>query len=64
MIADIFCCGLGFVIAYKVRFLWQLAIFVATEAMLLIFIRDSLVINVILLIYPMESIRQRQTAGL
>ncbi len=63
-IADILCCGLGFAIAYKLRFLWSLAIFVATEVILLIFIRDSLVINVVMLIYPMESIRQWQTAGL
>ncbi len=63
-LADIVCCGLGFAIAYKLRFLWSLAIFVVTEAVLLLLIRDSLVINIIMLIYPVESIRQWQTAGM
>ncbi len=63
-LADIVCCGLGFAIAYKVRFLWSLAIFVATEAILLFTIRDSLVVNIIMLIYPLEAIKQWQSAGM
>ncbi len=60
-IADIACCGLGFAIAYKLRFIWSLAIFAATETILLITIRDSLIVNVIMLIYPLEAIRTWQT---
>ena len=63
-IADIVCCGLGFGIAYKLRFAWSFALFAATEAILLLTIRDSLVINVIMLIYPLDAIRQWQTAGM
>ena len=63
-LADIACCGLGFAIAYKLRFLWSLTLFVATEAVLLLTIRDSLVVNIIMLIYPLEAIKQWQTAGM
>jgi hypothetical protein len=60
-IADIVCCGLGFTIAYKLRFWWSLAIFVTTETILLLTIRDSLVVNIIMLIYPLEAIKNWQT---
>lgn len=63
-VADIVCCGLGFAIAYRVRFVLSLALFAATEAILLLTIRDSLVVNIIMLIYPIEAIKQWQTAGM
>ena len=56
-IADIVCCAMGFLLAYKLRF-WKSAIlFVATEAILILTIRDSLVINIIMLLYPVEAIK-------
>lgn len=60
-LADIFCCGLGFVVAYKLRFWWSVAVFLTTESILLITIRDSLILNIIMLIYPLESIKAWQT---
>ena len=62
-IADIACCALGFLIAYKLRFWKSLAVFVATEVILLLTIRDSLIINIIMLIYPLEAIKAWQMAG-
>ena len=62
-IADIACCGLGFLIAYKLRFWRSLALFVLTELILIFTIRDSLVLNIIMLIAPIDSIRQWQTGG-
>jgi hypothetical protein len=59
-IADIACCGLGFWIAYKVRFLWATLLFVFTEVVLLFWIRDSLILNVIMLVSPIEAIKQWQ----
>jgi hypothetical protein len=63
-LADIACCGIGFTIAYRLRFLWSLALFTATEALLLLTIRDSLLVNIIMLIYPIEAIKQWQAAGM
>ena len=59
-VADIVCCATGFVIAYKLRFWRLLALFVVTEMILVLTIRDSLVINIIMLIYPIEVIKQWQ----
>jgi len=62
-IADIVACGLGFVIAYKIRFWWSLALFFATELILVLTIRDSLILNIIMLLYPLESIKAWQIGG-
>ena len=62
-LADIVCCGLGFAIAYKLRFWKSMALFVATEAVLIFWIRDSLIINIIMLIYPIEAIKHWQIGG-
>ena len=58
--SDITCCGLGFLIGCKLRFWWSLALFVFTEAVLVLTIHDSLLINVIMLIYPLDAIRRWQ----
>lgn len=62
-IADIACCALGFTIGYKLKFWRSLALFVATEAILILTIRDSLIINLIMLIYPIDAIKAWQTGG-
>lgn len=59
-ISDIVCCATGFVIGYKLRFWRSLMLFLTTEAMLTWWIHDSLIINIIMLIYPMESIKHWQ----
>jgi hypothetical protein len=59
-VSDILCCATGFLIAYKLRFWRSLVLFVATEAVLILTIRDSLVINIIMLIYPIEAIKDWQ----
>lgn len=62
-LADIFCCATGFAIAYKLKFWKSLALFLATEAILIVWIRDSLVINIIMLIYPIEALKVWQMGG-
>ncbi len=61
--ADILCCATGFVIAYKLRFWKSLALFLATETILIFWIRDSLLINIIMLIYPIDAIKVWQMTG-
>ena len=59
-IADIVCCSTGFVIAYNLRFWKSLALFLTTEAILVFWIRDSLLINIVMLLFPIEAIKQWQ----
>ena len=59
-IADIACCATGFVIAYKLKFWRSLLLFLTTEALLIVFIKDSLVINIIMLLFPIDAIKNWQ----
>lgn len=61
-LADIASCAFGFVLAHKIRFWKSLAFFIATEIVLLLTIRDSLIINLIMLIYPIDAIKIWQIA--
>jgi hypothetical protein len=59
-LSDIVCCAVGFVIGYKLRFWKSLTLFLFTEAVLIVWIHDSLLLNVLMLIYPSETIKQWQ----
>lgn len=59
-LGDVVACAGGFWLA-KVLGLWRsLAAFALVELMLLITIRDSLVLNILMLIYPFESLKAWQ----
>ena len=62
-LGDILACGLGFVIARRLGFRRTLALFVVIEAVLALWIRDNLTLNVLMLIYPSEAIKEWQAAG-
>jgi hypothetical protein len=62
-IADIFCCVGGFILAKKLRFWRSLTLFLATEAVLIVWIRDSLLINIVMLSWPIEAIKHWQASG-
>ena len=59
-LGDIAMCGCGFVLARYLGFGRSLALFVAVEVVLLFWIRDSLVLSVVMLFYPVEEIEQWQ----
>ena len=59
-LGDIACCGLGFVIARKLGFVRSIIVFAATEVVLLIVIRDSLLLEIVMLVFPIQSIKQWQ----
>ena len=59
---DILCCGVGLLIARKLGWLRSLPIFIATEVVLLIWIRDSLILEIIMLVHPFEAIKTWQLA--
>ncbi len=56
-LGDIACCGLGFLIAKKLGWLRSIVLLAATEVVLLIWIRDSLLLEILMLIYPIQSIK-------
>jgi hypothetical protein len=62
-ISDIICCASGFAVAYKLRFWKSLALFFLTELVLVVWIHDSLILNVIMLIKPIEAIKKWQMGG-
>jgi hypothetical protein len=59
-VADIACCAFGFWIAWKLKFWKSFALFLSTEVILILTIRDSLIINVIMLLWPIEAIKNWQ----
>lgn len=62
-VSDIIFCATGFVLAWKIRFWWSLALFIVTEAILTLTIHDSLLINIIMLLYPIDAIKHWQMGG-
>lgn len=59
-LGDVLACAAGFALAMKLGFRRTVAVFLLTELMLLIWIRDSLLLNIILLIHPVEAIKTWQ----
>ena len=59
-LGDILCCGLGFVVAQRIGWRWTLAIFLATEIVLICWIRDSLLLNVLMLVFPLTWLKAWQ----
>jgi hypothetical protein len=62
-LGDVGCCAAGFFIARALG-LWKTAIvFLASEILLVILIRDSLILSTFMLIAPVDAIKHWQTAG-
>ena len=59
-LGDILACGLGFLLARRLGFRRSLALFALTELALIFWIRDSLILNIIMLLFPSDSIRAWQ----
>lgn len=60
---DILSCTAGFLVAHKLAFWRSLFLFALVEIILIFTIRDSLLINIIMLIHPIEAIKTWQTGG-
>ncbi len=61
---DIVACMAGFLVAASIPAWASVGGFVAVELALAMWIRDSLILNVIMLIYPLESIKTWQMGGM
>ncbi len=61
-VGDVLACGFGFWLACKLGWKLALAVFLLTEIILILWIHDSLLINIIMLIHPVEAIKNWQTS--
>jgi len=61
--ADIGWMTLGFLVAARIPWRWTLALGIALELLTLWTIRDNLTLNIIMLFWPIEAIRQWQAVG-
>ena len=62
-LGDLLACVAGFAVAGKIGRRWTAALFFGIEAGLLVWIRDSLLLNCLMLFWPVEAIKEWQTAG-
>lgn len=62
-LSDILLCGLGVWLARRIGFWRTGLLFICTEIVLAFWIRDGLLLNILMLIYPIDAIRAWQTAG-
>lgn len=59
-IGDLAACAFGFWVAYKLGWWKSLAFFLLVEIVLLLWIRDGLLLNILMLIYPLDSVKNWQ----
>ncbi len=62
-IGDVIACFTGFYISYRLQVWRSIIVFLLVEVILVITIKDSLLINIIMLLYPIEAIKIWQTHG-
>lgn len=59
-VGDIFACGLGFLLASRLPTRVTVTATILLEAMLTLWIRDSLLLNLVMLVHPIEAVKQWQ----
>jgi hypothetical protein len=57
---DLIACVVGYLLARQLGFCRSIVFFLLTEICLLLTIRDSLLLNVLMLIWPLDAVRQWQ----
>jgi hypothetical protein len=59
-LGDTFCCLVGFLIAFRLGWRKSLVVFAVLEVVLIIWIRDSLLLEILMLAMPIDGIRAWQ----
>jgi hypothetical protein len=59
-LADVVACAAGFALAAAIPVWASVAFFVATEVAMVLWIRDCLALNVLMLVWPVEAIKEWQ----
>ena len=62
-VSDIFFAGLGFLFAWRVRPWVTVAVILALEIGTALWVRDNLALNIVMLLHPIDAIRDWQMAG-
>ncbi len=62
-LGDVLCFMAGFVLASRVKWYWSVGLFVLMELVLLATIRDNLTLNVLMLLWPVQAVKQWQMGG-
>ena len=57
---DIVACGLGFFFARAVGFGISLAVFIAIEVLMIFWIKDNLLLNILMIVYPLDGVKSWQ----
>ena len=57
---DILCCLIGFMIARRLGLRRSLIVFAALEVVLIVWIRDSLLLEILMLVFPLDAIKAFQ----
>lgn len=60
-VGDLLACALGFVLAARLPTRGTIVMVVVLEAVLMLWIRDSLLVNIVMLIYPIEAVKVWQS---
>ncbi len=62
-VSDIVMAGIGFLMAWRLPVLVSLALVVVAEILMVYFYRDNLTLNIVMLLWPIDAIREWQMAG-
>lgn len=62
-VCDILAMFLGFWLAKRIPVWASIAVIIIAEAVVMAFIRDGLALNVLMLLYPLDAVREWQAAG-
>ena len=60
---DILCCLIGFIIARRLGWRRSLVVFAFLEVVLIVWIKDSLVLEILMLVVPLDAVRAWQMCG-
>lgn len=61
-LSDLACCAAGFYLARRLGLRRSIVVYVVSELVLLVWVRDNLTLNVLMLVYPIEAIKTWQAA--
>ena len=59
-LGDLLSCAIGAVVAWRIGLKRSIGVFTLTELLLLLWIRDGLLLNILMLIHPMEAVKNWQ----